>query len=430
MNITKSHSLLIFFLPFNLAIAQSDAYNSAVKNITNAIVHDIFSAPAASRIYAYSTIAGYEAMQYGDEKYPSFYGKLNQFPEMPVPEKDADINFEIAGIFALYYTARAFLFSEEQMDFFVAALRLKNVLIFPEKTNTDSENYGHAIAEKILSWAATDGYKESRSLPRYTLIANDGAWQPTPPDYADAVEPYWGTLRTFILDSAEQFAPPACTLFSTDTNSLFYKMAFDVYSTGKQLTEEQQMIARFWDDNPFSSKYIGHMQIAEKKISPTGHWLDITRVAIEISKSDLLRSAQIYATVSIACADAFIACWAEKYKSNIIRPETYINKYIDAQWKPFLQTPAFPEYTSGHSTISAAAAIVATYYFGDQFSFTDASETIYDLPARTFSSFQEAAHEVNMSRYYGGIHFKQSLEAGSSQGSEIGSHIVHKLMKD
>jgi len=422
-------SCSLCFYCSNNAIAQSELLNTAVKNVTNAIVHDVFSAPAASRIYAYATIAAFETIRVGDTNYQSFYGRLNQFPELPLPENNSQINFPLAGVYALYYTSKYMLFSEETIQLYIMELRNKYTVIVSEQVNKDSEHYGLVIAEKIIAWAATDGYKESRTLPRYTFLEQESAFQPTLPDYADAVEPYWGNLRTFALDSATQFKPQPCEPFSTDSNSLFFKNALEVYETGKNLTEEQKMIVLFWDDNPLTTIYIGHMQYAEKKMSPAGHWLDIARVAIELTKTDEVRAAQIYATVSIANADAFISCWAEKYNSNVIRPESYIRRYIDTQWKPFLQTPAFPEYTSGHSTISAASATILTYYFGTNFVFTDSSETVYDLPPRSYGSFVRAANEASISRFYGGIHYKKSTEAGTSHGFEIGVYLLYKLKK-
>ncbi len=422
-------SCLLFF-HCKSAEAQSELINTAVKNVTNAIVHDVFSAPAASRIYAYSTIAAYEVMQMGFEEYHSLGQDLNQFPILPLPENNMEINYKLAGIYALYYTAKGLLFSEETILFYISEIRIKYAFIESEKVNQDSEEYGKLIAEKIIGWSDSDGYKQIRSLPRYTLIEMEGSWAPTPPDYADAVEPYWGKLRTFVLDSATSIKPKPCLPYSIDTNSVFYKSAYDVYKTGNNLSEEQKLISRFWDDNPFTTKYIGHMQYAEKKFSPAGHWLDISRVAIELTKTDIILAARVYALVSIANADALISCWAEKFYSNVIRPETYINLNIDPQWKPFLQTPAFPEYTSGHSSVSGASATILTYFFGTNFIFTDASETIYDLPSRTFSSFVHAANEASISRFYGGIHFKQSTEEGIMHGHDIAVYHLFKLLKD
>ena len=127
--------------------------------------------------------------------------------------------------------------------------------------------------------------------------------------------------------------------------------------------------------------------------------------------------------------DAFISCWDEKYKSNRIRPETYIVRYIDNKWQPLLQTPPFPEYTSGHSVISTAASVVLSFLLGDHFSFTDDSEEMFDLPARHFTSFAQAAAEASVSRIYGGIHFRDAVENGQAQGANVGNFIKSVFVK-
>jgi hypothetical protein len=114
--------------------------------------------------------------------------------------------------------------------------------------------------------------------------------------------------------------------------------------------------------------------------------------------------------------DGFISCWDEKYRSNYIRPETAVNKYYDAEWRPYIQTPPFPEYTSGHAVISAAAAEVMTNIFGDNISYTDTSETEFGIAPRSFTSVRKAAEEAGTSRVYGGIHYKHSCDIGNAEG--------------
>jgi hypothetical protein len=134
-----------------------------------------------------------------------------------------------------------------------------------------------------------------------------------------------------------------------------------------------------------------------------------------------------YTKTSLAIVDAFISCWDEKYRSNLVRPETLINKYIDENWKPILQTPPFPEYTSGHSVVSGAAAIVLTDIFGDNFEFDDDTETQFGLPVRSYSSFNQASSEAAISRMYGGIHYRSAVEVGIKQGRNLGKYVVEKL---
>ena len=166
---------------------------------------------------------------------------------------------------------------------------------------------------------------------------------------------------------------------------------------------------------------------ATKKITPGGHWIGITAIATRVASSTFDEAVNAYTNVSIALFDAFISCWDEKWKTIVVRPETLINKYIDEEWLPALQTPPFPEYTSGHSVISRAAALVLTDIYGDDFKFNDTSEVEYGLPARKFNSFIHASDEAAISRLYGGIHYMMAIEEGVSQGQKVGNYVVEKI---
>ena len=132
----------------------------------------------------------------------------------------------------------------------------------------------------------------------------------------------------------------------------------------------------------------------------------------------------------MAIFDAFISCWDEKYRSNLIRPETLINQYIDENWKPVLQTPPFPEYSSGHSVVSGAASTVLTEIFGNDFSFDDDTEVPYGLPIRSFESFNQAAQEAAISRMYGGIHYRAAIDIGLQQGINVGQTMIETLFSN
>jgi hypothetical protein len=189
---------------------------------------------------------------------------------------------------------------------------------------------------------------------------------------------------------------------------------------------EHRTIAAFWDCNPFALENNGHMAVGMKKISPGAHWMGITGIACEQAKVDFAKAMRINTVVAVGLMDGFICCWDEKFRSDRIRPETAIRKYLDPNWKPFLQTPPFPEYLSGHSTISSTSATILTHYFGDHFKYTDTVENRYGLPARTFNSFQ-AAIEAGISRFYGGIHFMDAIDNGRLQGLKVGAWVLWKL---
>ena len=171
------------------------------------------------------------------------------------------------------------------------------------------------------------------------------------------------------------------------------------------------------------------MSIGLKKISPGGHWMDIAGTAAGVAGLDFDQTVETQTLVAVTLMDAFIACWDAKYRTNRLRPETYINRYIDARWQPYLQTPPFPEYTSGHSVVSTASAEVLTYLLGERFDYTDNTEELWEIRPRSFHSFREAAAEAAISRLYGGIHYRDGVTSGQVQGKAIGTFIVGQFRK-
>jgi hypothetical protein len=289
------------------------------------------------------------------------------------------------------------------------------------------------VAAYISDWMNKDNYAQTRTMPKFSVDSEDeGRWQPTPPSYMDGLEPHWNKIRSFVLDSADQFKPIPPPKFSMNKNSDFYKELVEVYEISKEITKkgdtsEEIAIAQFWDCNPYVSVTRGHLMFAVKKITPGAHWIGITKIAAKKEKADFNRTVFAYTKTSIAIADAFISCWDEKFRSNLVRPETLINTYFDDEWKPILQTPPFPEYTSGHSVVSGAASTVLTSIFGDNFSFSDDTELPFGLPIRSYKSFKHAADEAAISRMYGGIHYRTAVEVGVVQGRKVGELVTDKL---
>ena len=405
----------------------AEPLHRASKALTDIIVHDIFSPPVASRIYVYTHIAAYEvlATAHGDQ-YRSLYGQVKSFPEIPLPK--SKISNSLASIYAFMLVGKKLVFSEPVLED-----SLKNILQWYRGKNISkliyaaSLQYGKQVADTIIKWIDKDQYKETRKLARYSLIKEEGKWIPTPPGYMAAIEPHWNKIRLIAVNSCDQFRPSAPVKFSKDTASLFYKQAYEVYQIGNKLTDDQKAIANFWDCNPFALNTEGHLNYAVKKISPGGHWMSIVAIISKEKNMSIMDAAALYTITSIALFDAFISCWDEKYRSNVIRPETYINSYIDESWRPILQTPPFPEYTSGHSVISTAAATVLTGIFGDHFSFDDNTEVEFGLPVRHFDSFMQASDEAAISRLYGGIHYKPAIEIGQVEGKQIGEWVLEKI---
>jgi hypothetical protein len=395
--------------------------------ITDIMVHDIFSPPVASRIYLYTNVAAYETLvKARPQQWASLHGQVKGFPAIEPPVKA--ISFPVASVYAFLLVGKRLVFSDSAMqDSIRAILGSLRAGAGDVVRYEASLEYGQQVAAAVIAWADKDQYRETRRLPRYRISRQKDKWIPTPPVYMAAVEPYWNKIRPVTLDSADQFRPPPAPPFSSDSTSAFYHAAYDVYRTVKTLSPEQRDIANFWDCNPFAVSIEGHLSYATKKISPGGHWIAIVTTVSRQRHSDIVQTAAAYTLTSIAIFDAFISCWDEKYRSNVVRPETYINSYIDEGWHPLLQTPPFPEYTSGHSIVSTVSATVLTPIFGADCAFNDDTERPWGLPEKHFVSFQQAAQEAAVSRLYGGIHYRAAIEAGQVSGRQLGEWVLQKI---
>ncbi len=427
--------LLSFFFVFSIfsshaqvKLWDNDAFplHRAEKALTDVIIHDIFSPPVASRIYLYTNMAAYEVLVKQNDDYNSLSQQVKGYPSIPGPSQK--ISYSLAAVYAFLLTGQKLVFSEP-----VLQDSLNNILKWYKEKGIDPQvykaslNYAEQVCDTIMNWVLKDQYKETRKLRRYNFLKEEGKWIPTPPGYMAAVESNWSMIRPVVLDSSDQFRPAPPTKFSKDKNSSFYREAYEVYEAVNKLSDEQRAIASFWDCNPFFLNTQGHLNFATKKISPGGHWISIAGLAAQQTGADIIKSSAAYTLTSIALFDGFIICWDEKFRSNLIRPETYINANIDEKWRPLLQTPPFPEYTSGHSVVSTAAAIVLTDIFGEQFAFNDNTEVEFGLPVRKFTSFIDACNEAAISRLYGGIHYRPAIENGQVQGKLIAELILERI---
>ena len=407
-------------------------YEASIENVTQILIHDIFSPPVASRIYAYPNIAAYEVISQNSKIYNSLQGQLKGLDSIPKLDAKSGVNKNVAALVAHMEVSKTLVFSEELVEKFRDSLYQKWSDENPKEFEVSKE-YGLKVAERIKKWMGKDNYKQTRTYPKYSVHASDKTrWQPTPPAYMDAVEPHWGEIRTLVIDSSSQFKPATALKYSTDKNSSFFKQVQEVYDISQMMikkgdTSEEMKMAQFWDCNPYVTVNQGHMMFAKKKITPGGHWMGITKIACNESKADFEKTVYAFTATSIGLFDSFISCWDEKYRSNVVRPETMINQNIDEDWKPLLQTPPFPEYTSGHSVASTCSAVILTSVFGENFKYLDTTELPYGLPKRNFKSFKDAAKEASMSRLYGGIHYKASIENGIIQGGNVGEYIVKKI---
>jgi hypothetical protein len=324
----------------------------------------------------------------------SLVGQLNDLTWVPRRKKHGEYHWPTVANAALARTIRG-LFRSPKPENLEAINALEQRFAAQFQVEVRRREYkrsvaqGQAVADAILAWAATDGFSTVDNCP-YVPNPVPGAWEPTPPGFvADPLQPCWGQLRPMVLASGAECAPPGHPEFSTDPGSAFYAAALEVHHSGLTLTEEQKTIAEYWADGAGATG------------TPAGHWVAIVGQIARNDGLSLAAAAEAYARVGVAVADAFIACWYTKYLSNLQRPVTYIQDNIDGSWLPYIVTPPFPTYTSGHSTQSGAVAAVLTAMFGSR-TFTDTTHADHHLmppqEPRTFSSFDEAAEETAVSR--------------------------------
>lgn len=401
----------------------------ALDIINMTMVHDVISPPSAARYYAYSMLGAHGIVAAHTKSLPTPQHLVKGFADLRLDTVKATYDYQIAAYYSMLETARLLLpsgetLAEEEASFLQGLARqgvAPGVL-------SQSARVGQLAAAAVVKFSKGDHYGQLSALKRYTPVRAEGNWYPTPPAYLEAVEPNWKTIRPLVIDSASGFRPAAPCAFSKDTTSAFYRQALAVYKVSKHLTTEQLEIAQFWDCNPFAINTSGHMSIGFKKISPGGHWMNIAALVARQQKVGFDKTVYVLCAEGITLMDSFISTWDAKYATNRIRPETYLNKYVDVKWQPVLQTPPFPEYTSGHAVVSNASAEVLTYLLGDKIAYVDDTEIPFGSGQRPFKSFRQAATEASVSRFYGGIHYMDSIERGNEQGRKIGRYIVAKVL--
>ncbi|EYD76689.1 hypothetical protein Rumeso_01647 [Rubellimicrobium mesophilum DSM 19309] len=380
------------------------------------------SPPVASRAFAYLYVAAYEAVAGGSGDLVSLAGQLDGLE--PLPPREAGATYDEGVVLqAALSTAMADLYSHTGPTGQRALTRMAERLAdgvadgVPPEVEERSRAQGEAVARHVLAWAEGDGgaVVENMGFPlAWDLPKGDGLWVPTSRIVQQQLPllPRWGGNRTFAMPDGAACPLPPPPAYSTEPGSAFMAEAEEVLDARRGLTDEQRAIARFWSDDPMLTS------------TPPGHWIAIAEQVLDAQDADAERRVEVLARLSVAMADAFIGCWHEKFVYNYVRPVTVIKAQLDPTFEPLLITPPFPEYPSGHSTQSAAAAVVLTAMFGEDFAFTDASHEDDGLPARSFPSFEAAAEEAAMSRLYGGIHFRSAIEQGLAQGRCVGAYAV------
>jgi hypothetical protein len=380
-----------------------------------------YSPPVASRAFGYLGVTAHEAAASGSPGLISLAGQLNGLSPLPARDPGAVYDEAVVMHAAMAASVRNFFSNtgptgQRAVDAIEQTLGAKVAADLPADVVDRSTDLGRALAAHVFDWSLSDGGAviENMGFPlTYTLGQGPSAWVPTSAIRQQQMPllPGWGRNRPFVLPEGAACPVPPPPPYSEEPGSAFHAEAMEVYQTTRTLTSEQIAIARFWSDDPMLSP------------TPPGHWIHIGWTILDDRQAGLDEAADVMARLGIAQADAFIANWDAKYRYDLLRPVTYIRRLIDKTWEPLLITPPFPEYPSGHSTQSGAAASVLTALFGPDVTFADDTHVDDGLAVRTFSSFREAAAEAGISRLYGGIHFRAAIENGLAQGDCVGAAV-------
>jgi hypothetical protein len=367
-----------------------------------------------ARHFAYSGIAALEAISPGlpfNNRYSKKWQGLTGLPKADETTPyfyPANVNAALAFINRSFFP-NASTTDRAAIDSLENALQVEFLRTQPEAIVSTSAQFGKAVASAIFNWAENDGYKNAGNA--YTAPSGEGLWVPTPPLFASAITPYWGQNRTIVDGSTTGTQPPPPAAYSTDPKSAFYQMAKQVYDTSQTLTDEQRAMVNFWRDVP--------------GVSTPGHWLSITQQTIRQRNARLDKAVLAYALTGVALHDAIIGCFQAKYRYNLVRPVTYIRTEMGtASWSPLIPTPAHPEYPSAHAVFSAAAAEILQWLFGNSGKFTDHTYDAWGYAPRSFLSFREMADEAGRSRFYAGIHYLPSIEAGLLEGKRVAANVL------
>jgi hypothetical protein len=387
-----------------------------------------FSPPVAARALGYLGLTLYESVVPGMPQNISLGGQLNELESLPWAQPDEVLHWPSVANAAMATMTRM-MFSnasaenKARIDLLERSLPLKYEKDFNPATLTAeitnrSETFGKLMAMAIMTWARTDGGHEAwgplrRSRQPYVPPSGAGKWVPTYPAFGPALLPWWGQVRPFVLKSLAQCEPPPPPAYSEETNSDFYKEAIEVYRISNAATQEQRQFALYWADDP------------AKTPTPAGHWAFIATDLLKQRKASLADAAETYARLNMAMSDAFIAGWQTKYTVNLLRPVTYVQLVIDSNWVPgLMHTPPFPEFPSGHSVQSSAAAAILGNIYGPNTAFTDNTHNDRGWGPRTFKSFKAAADEAALSRMYAGIHFRAAVVSGQAQGTCVADKVL------
>jgi hypothetical protein len=407
-------------------IIHNDILSTCNLAIQNAIVVDHVAAPVGSRRYVYASIAAYEALVPFYSEYQSAAPMMNGLKSAPSPDTSKRYCLDLVALAAHTYVSQKLVYKEDSIINFRKRMLDEYKSQMSNSMYESSIAYGDSVGNHIVKWSKKDSFSYFRGREFFLTRNKPGSWEPTPPDFMEAIEPNWGKIRPVLVKSVRDFTWEQPEPFSTDKKSRFYRITKEVYDTVNAKNPANLQTALYWDDNPNASVHYGHATINILKVSPAGHWLSMFSTVARQKNYSLIETADGMMRLSSAIFDAFITCWYVKYQTDYVRPISAVHQLIDSSWVAPIQTPGFPEYPSGHSVVSSAAATVLTAQFGE-YEFTDSAEAEFGLGVRRFKNFREASNQACVSRLYGGIHFVDAIKHGKTLGNSVGQYHVNHL---
>lgn len=357
----------------------------------------------------------YESVRNGIPGHVSLSSRLNQMPAMPAITANTTYYWPESANAAMAAMLRAFnngltAANNASIDSLENAYNSKLKPLAPDAGSFDrAQAYGRSIAKAIHDWYLTDNAILNNA--GFVPATGPGFWVPTPPAFANGVNPYIGTATTLLAAHTSLTIPALPFAYSETNPSEFYSMVKEVHDVSLALTDAQKSTALYWVDQGNGVGY-----------TPPGHDFYVIQQAIVQKGANLGVAAETYAKAGIAERDATIVTFRAKYQHKLIRPVTYIRQFIQSDWLPFIVTPPHPEYPAAHASITGSAMLAAAKVLGETFPVTDRAYEFRAFPARTFSSLFKAAEEAGISRLYGGIHYKPSIDAGITLAQTIGAN--------
>lgn len=394
---------------------------------------DGYRPPISARALSYLGLAVYESVVPGMEKHQSIASKINGL-NLPKINSDKTYHWGIVANTAynasmLYFLANTNREQDMSNDSIMAVYNKKYFTECDTATQNRSIKFAKEICYQVYLYSLTDGQANAHKNNKptdYMPPVGDGLWKSTAPDFLRALTPRWGGVRTFFAPvSTNNYKDPIA--FSNEKSSMFYKDAVEVYEAVKNKTNESVWIAEFWSDD-----------LNNYTVDAAARWLNIANNYMAENKVDLETAITVNAKLGIGLHDASVNCWHEKYTYNLLRPVSYINKNIDANWASILRdptkpvgqqigvTPQHPSYPSGHAVFGALAAEIMISSFGDKINFTDRThekETYFNGKPRTFTSFTQMANENAFSRIPLGVHYRMDCVEGLRLGYLVGKKI-------